>query len=46
MVYRVAARFFDRWRFVIERGYGRQYALELKRWHTNTPQGEQLLLEV
>jgi hypothetical protein len=39
-------RAFERWRFVIERGYGRQYALELKRRHTNTLKGEQLLLEV
>jgi hypothetical protein len=46
IVYRVAASYFDRCRFVIERGYGKQYALELKRWHTNMPTGEQLLLEV
>jgi len=45
-VYRVAASYFDRRRFEIERGYGRQYVLELKRWHTNAPKGEQLLLEV
>ena len=45
-VYRASARYFDRFREVIERGYGRQYALELKRWHTNTPTGGQLLLEV
>ena len=32
-------RAFERWRFVIERGYGRQYALD-------TPTGAQLLLEV
>jgi hypothetical protein len=31
---------------IIERGYGKQYALGLKHWHTNTPTGEQLLLEV
>jgi hypothetical protein len=46
IVYRVAASYFDRRRFEIERGYGKQYALGLKRWHTNTPTGEQLLLEV
>jgi len=45
-VYRASARYFDRFREIIERGYGRQYALELKRWHTNTPTGGQLLLEV
>ena len=45
-VYRASARYFDRFREVIERGYGRQYALELKRWHTNMPTGGQLLLEV
>jgi len=46
VVYRVAACYFDRWRFEIERGYGRQYVLELKRWHTHAPKGGQLLLEV
>ena len=46
IVYRASARYFDRFREVIERGYGKQYALGLKHWHTNTPTGEQLLLEV
>ena len=46
IVYRASARYFDRFREIIERGYGKQYALGLKRWHTNTPTGEQLLLEV
>jgi len=45
-VYRVSASYFERFREIIERGYGKQYALELKRWHTNAPVGEQLLLEV
>jgi hypothetical protein len=45
-VYRVSASYFERFRETIERGYGKQYALELKRWHTNAPVGEQLLLEV
>jgi hypothetical protein len=46
IVYRVAAGYFDRRRFEIERGYGKQYALGLKHWHTNAPVGGQLLLEV
>jgi len=45
-VYRAGAPYFDKRRFVIERGYGKQYVLELKHWHTNTPVGGQLLLEV
>jgi hypothetical protein len=46
IVYRVSAGYFDRRRFEIERGYGKQYALGLKHWHTNAPVGGQLLLEV
>ena len=46
IVYRASARYFDRFREVIERGYGKQYALGLKHWHTNAPVGGQLLLEV
>jgi hypothetical protein len=45
-VYRVGAGYFDRQRFTIERGYGRQYTLELKHWQTTPPFGEQLRLEV
>jgi hypothetical protein len=39
----VAAGYFDRRRFEIERGYGKQYALGLKHWHTNAPVGGQQL---
>ena len=46
IVYRASARYFDRFREVIERGYGKQYALELKRWHTNAPVGGQQRFEL
>ena len=46
VVYRVAARCFDRWRFVIERGYGRQYALPLSRWKVELPNDPQRRLEL
>jgi hypothetical protein len=46
IVYRVAAGYFDRRRFEIERGYGKQYALGLKHWHTNAPVGGQQRFEL
>lgn len=47
--YRISARDFDAYRFVVDRGYGRQYAVCLNRWTVIDPHAkpEQLtLLEV
>ena len=46
IVYRGAAGYFDRRRFEIERGFGKQSALGLKHWHTNAPVGGQQRFEL
>jgi hypothetical protein len=45
-VYRAGASYFDRRRLVIERGYGKQYALLLSCWSVERPNDPQLRLEV
>lgn len=47
--YRISATDFDAYRFEIQRGYGRQYAVCLNRWAVydpNAPQEQLSLLEV
>lgn len=46
-VYRVSATRFDYFRFVIDRGHGRQYALPLSRWarDDSSVEAKQLRLE-
>jgi len=45
-VYRAGAPYFDKRRFVIERGYGKQYALPLSCWSVERPNEPQLRLEL
>ncbi|CUU34462.1 MAG: hypothetical protein KatS3mg021_0070 [Fimbriimonadales bacterium] len=45
-VYRLSAKHFDYWRWELERGYGKQYAVALSRWKVENPNDPQLRLEV
>jgi hypothetical protein len=45
-VYRISAKHFDYWRWELERGYGKQYAVALSRWKVENPNDPQLRLEV
>lgn len=42
-VYRLPAERFDALRFELERGYGRQYAVPLHSWQTDTPEPSEQL---
>lgn len=39
--YRIDARSFDAYRFEVDRGYGRQYAVHLSRWTVHDPNAAQ-----
>ncbi|CUU11345.1 hypothetical protein GBSOP10_111143 [Armatimonadetes bacterium GBS] len=45
-VYRISAKQFESWRWELERGYGKQYAVALSRWAVQKPNDPQLVLEV
>ncbi|BCW94681.1 MAG: hypothetical protein WHS44_09895 [Fimbriimonadales bacterium] len=45
-VYRISATRFEHFRWELERGYGRQYAVALSRWSVEDPNDSQLRLEV
>lgn len=45
-VYRMSAKRFDSMRWILERGYGKQYAVALRYWSCESPEEPQLRLSL